>query len=111
MTKISLTRRQLAQMALTGAAAALIPATVQAQDTGNTTMPTPNTPGEGIALASVVPLNVGYALTETQAKEVAAALKDYPAAFSKVRAYGVPDDVAPAWAGIFPPARTGKGRA
>lgn len=110
MTTFSLTRRQLARMALTGAAATLVPATVEAQNSENPTTTISLSPSEGAMLANAVPFNVGYALTEVQTREVAAALKDYPAAFSKARAYALPDDIGPAWVGTVPPPRSGKGR-
>ncbi len=106
---ISLTRRQLAQAALAGAAATLLPEAAPAQNT-EPAMPATTSPGEADALTHAVPFNVGYVLSETQVKEVAGALKDYPGAFAKARAYAIPDDIAPAWAGSSPPARPGRGR-
>lgn len=106
MTKTSLTRRQLAQRALAGVAGTLLASTASAQNTTETSplMPASSkTPDEGPFLAEAVPLSAGYALTETQAKEVANALKDYPGAFGKARTYPIPDDVAPAWNSTLPP--------
>ena len=68
MTTFSLTRRQLARMALTGAAATLVPATVEAQNSENPTTTISLSPSEGAMLANAVPFNVGYALTEVQTR-------------------------------------------
>lgn len=63
----------------------------------------PNTPlNEGQLLIQLVPVAAGYALTETQAKEAALQLKDYPGGFSKARAYALPDSVGPAFAADAP---------
>lgn len=62
---------------------------------------------EGSLLTQLAPINAGYALTETQAKEVALQLKDYPGAFAKARAYALPDDTGPAFTADAP---TRKGR-
>jgi hypothetical protein len=110
MTNFSLTRRQLVQVALTGAATTLIPASAEAQNFANSAPASANSTSEGAALAGVIPFNVGYAQTPTQATEAAAALKECEAAFSKARAYALPDDVAPAWVAALPPPRNGKGR-
>lgn len=64
---------------------------------------TPVTDTEGSYLTKIVPLNAGYALSDAQAKEVAAQLKDYPGGFAKARAYALPDDVGPAFAADAPP--------
>ncbi len=66
---------------------------------------TPVTDTEGTYLTKMVPLNAGYALSDAQAKEVAAQLKDYPGGFAKARAYVMPDDVGPAFAADAPPRR------
>lgn len=105
MTKNVLTRRELAQMAVAGAAGTLLaPAPTQAQDA------TTGAPNEGEALAQAVALTVGYTLTATQTKEVAGALKDYPGAFAKARAFDIAHDVEPAWTPYTPPAPPRKGR-
>ncbi len=57
---------------------------------------------EGSLLTQTVPLAAGYALSETQTKEVAAQLKDYPGGFAKARAYALPDDIGPAFASLAP---------
>ena len=104
MTKIALTRRDLARLAVAGTAGALLPATAQAQEVS------PEVLNEGEALAQTAALSVGYALTATQAREVAGALKDYPGAFTAARAYDIPDDIGPAWTPNTPPAPPRKGR-
>ena len=71
-------------------------------------MPIANTQTEGEALAQAVTLNVGYALSETQAKEVTQALKDYPGSFAKARAYHLPNDISPSWASTAPQQEDGK---
>ncbi len=60
---------------------------------------------EGSLLTKLVPLVAGYTLSDSQAKEVAAQLKDYPGGFAKARAYALPDDVGPAFAADAPPHR------
>ena len=69
-------------------------------------MTTPTTEGElpteGELLTRLVPVAAGYTLSDAQAKEVAAQLKDYPGGFSKARAYALPDDVGPAFAAAAP---------
>ena len=60
---------------------------------------------EGSLLTKLVPLAAGYTLSGSQAKEVAAQLKDYPGGFAKARAYALPDDVGPAFAAEAPPRR------
>ena len=111
MTNTSLTRRELARLAA-GMAGALLPAPASAQTAESTPMtssPPPNTPDEGAALARAVPLSAGYALSEAQTREVALALKGYPGAFGKARAFALPDDVGPAWVSTPPPpASTGR---
>lgn len=105
MTKIELTRRELARLAVAGAAGTLLPARhAEAQGAP------PEASNEGDALAQAVALNVGYALTATQTKEVAGALKDYPGTFAKARAYDIGYDVEPAWTPYTPPVPPRKGR-
>jgi len=67
----------------------------------------PRTP-EGDLLTRLVPVNVGHALSSTQAKEVALQLKDYPGGFAKARAFALPDDVGPAFAADAPPRKEGR---
>ena len=120
MSNLPLTRRQLAQQAL--AAVLLLPALAsptraQVVDPGPDVPPplptAPVTPAaaaainEGPLLTQLVPINAGYVLTQTQAKEVALQLKDYPGAFAKARAYVLPDEIGPAFAADAP---TRKGR-
>lgn len=57
---------------------------------------------EGDLLTQLVPVNVGYALSDAQAKEVAMQLKDYPGGFAKARAYVLPDEIGPAFAADAP---------
>ena len=65
-------------------------------------MQTPETKTEGELLTQLVPAAAGYTLSETQAKEVAAQLQDYPGGFAKARAYALPDDIGPAFAALAP---------
>lgn len=127
MTKLipssPLTRRELARQALAGTAGVLLaalPAPAQVVDPAPaapllpqtstqkaTSMPnTPHTEGqsktEGELLIQLVPVAAGYALSETQAKEAAAQLKDYPGGFAKARAYPLPDSIGPAFAADAP---------
>lgn len=62
--------------------------------------PIPMTEGE--MLTQLVPIAAGYTLSETQTKEVALQLKDYPGGFAKARAYALPDDIGPAFAADAP---------
>ena len=131
MTKL-LTRRELARQALAGTAGAALaflalPVRAQAVDPLPTAPPpllpkpiqntlpmptlltqtpekaqTPETTTEGELLTQLVPVAAGYTLSETQAKEVAAQLQDYPGGFSKARAYPLPDDIGPAFAALAP---------
>lgn len=112
------TRRELARQALAGTAGVLLasalPARSQVVDPNpavppplptsvpkTTTMP--NLPlTEGAILLQLVPVAAGYTLTETQAKEAALQLKDYPGGFAKARAYALPDAVGPAFAADAP---------
>lgn len=72
------------------------------------TMPMPATPKatpgttEGELLTQLVPVAAGYTLSESQAKEAALQLKDYPGGFAKARAYALPDAVGPAFAALAP---------
>ncbi len=121
-----ITRRDVARWALAGAAGALLtPAlasavAAQVVDPGPDAPPAlplpaaplPDAPPPGVApakpsaegdlLTRLVPVNVGYALSSTQAKEVALQLKDYPGGFAKARAFALPDDVGPAFAADAP---------
>ncbi len=123
--QLSLTRRELARQALAGTAGLLgtagvllaaLPARSQVVDplpavppplptsepTQNPT-PMPNTPlTEGQLLTQLVPVVAGYTLSETQAKEAALQIKDYPGGFAKARAYALPDDIGPAFAADAP---------
>ncbi len=116
MSNSTLTRRELAQRAIAGALlfpAAASQARAQVVDpVPDVPPPLPTTPvaaatNEGSLLTQLVPINAGYTLTETQAKEVALQLKDYPGGFAKARAYVLPDDIGPAFAADAP---TRKGR-
>jgi hypothetical protein len=116
----TLTRRELARRALAGAAGALFtPALASAasaqvvDQTPAAPPPLPTTPidaksidakpmNEGDLLTQLVPINVGYALSDAQTKEIALQLKDYPGGFAKARAYVLPDDVGPAFAADAP---------
>lgn len=116
MTKPTLTRRELARQALAGTAGVLLaalPARSQVVDPlpaappplptppkATDMPPTPET--EGAILTRLVPVAAGYALSETQAKEAALQLKDYPGGFAKARAYVLPDDIGPAFAADAP---------
>lgn len=67
--------------------------------------PTPNQPTptpEGELLTRLVPVAAGYTLSETQTKEVAAQLQDYPGGFAKARAFALSDAVGPAFAAVAP---------
>ena len=131
MTKL-LTRREMARLALAGTTGVLlslalpagaqvvdplpaappplpVPPTKPTQNAGP--MPSPSTPEaptpetpttEGELLTRLVPVAAGYTLSETQAKEVAAQLKDYPGGFAKARAFALPDDIGPAFAATAP---------
>ena len=113
------TRRELARQALAGTAGVLLasalPARSQVVDPNpavppplptsvpkTTPMPTTPTTTEGQLLIQLVPVAAGYTLTETQAKEAALQLKDYPGGFAKARAYALPDAVGPAFAADAP---------
>lgn len=122
MTKLipnsPLTRRELARQALAGTAgvllAAALPAQAQVVDPAPAAPPLPTsssaqnatsmstTHAEGEILVQLVPVAAGYALSETQAKEAADQLKDYPGGFAKARAYVLPDSVGPAFAADAP---------
>ena len=71
-------------------------------------MPMPATPEatpgttEGELLTQLVPVAAGYTLSDSQAKEAALQLKDYPGGFAKARAYALPDDIGPAFAALAP---------
>jgi hypothetical protein len=132
MTKTTLTRRDLARKAFAGAAGALLtslalparsqvvdpmpaippplpsPAPMQNQTPAQNSIPTQSqtpmtTPTtEGSLLIQLVPIAAGYTLTDTQAKEVALQLKDYPGGFAKARAYALTNDIGPAFAADAP---------
>ncbi len=124
MTKLipssPLTRRELARQVLAGTAGVLLaalpagaqvvdpappapppPASTSQTPQNATPMPTTSVT-EGQLLTQLVPVAAGYALSETQAKEAAAQLKDYPGGFAKARAYILPDSVGPAFAADAP---------
>lgn len=104
-TQNRVTRRELARLAVTGVSAALLTTHTASAAPPTTAMPdpTPKPPNEGDLLIQAVPINVGYALTETQTKNVKSQLDGYPGTFAKARAYIIPDDVGPAFA-TLPPA-------
>lgn len=116
MTNLILTRREMARCALAAAAGTLlaaIPASAQVVDANPAVAPVPPPPPvattppnagltEGKILISLVPVVAGFALTETQAKEVVLQLKDYPGDFAQVRAFAIPEDVSPAFAADTP---------
>lgn len=112
MSKLSLSRRDLARLTVAGAAGAMLAATSAQGQTPDAPTPLNTTPDEGAALTEAVRRNVGYPLTETQAKEVEKALKGYPGPFAKARAFEIPDDIGPAWTPDTPgvPPRKGRGR-
>ena len=115
MTKQTLTRRELARRALAGAAGALLTPALASAASAQVVDPLPAAPpplpttpidakpmNEGDLLTQLVPINVGYALSDVQAKEVALQLKDYPGGFAKARAYVLPDEIGPAFAADAP---------
>ncbi len=115
MTKQTLTRRELARRALAGAAGALLTPALASAAAAQVVDPLPAAPpplptspidakpmNEGDLLTQLVPINVGYALSDAQTKEVALQLKDYPGGFAKARAYVLPDEVGPAFAADAP---------
>ena len=116
MTNLILTRREMARCALAGAAGVLlsaVPTQAQAVDAAPAVFPAlPPAPvtvpppavglTEGKILISLVPITIGYSLTETQSKEVALQLQDYPGDFAQVRAFVIPEDVSPAFAANAP---------
>jgi len=116
MTNLILTRREMARCALAAAAGTLlasVPASAQVVDanpalppilTPAPVAPTPPSTGltEGKILISLVPVMAGFALTETQAKEVVLQLQDYPGDFAQVRAFAIPEDVSPSFAADAP---------
>ncbi len=107
MTKNELTRRDFARLTVAGAAGTLLPA---AAAHAQAAPPRPEGPTEGETLAQLVAMDVGYPLTDTQAREVASALKGYPGAFAAARAYHIPNDIEPAWTPYAPPVPPRKGR-
>jgi len=97
MTNDRLSRRQLVAGALVGAAAMVLQSSSGAAEADAETPSLKTGAIEGALLTALVSVNVGYQLTETQAKEVAAQLKDYPGGFAAARKRAIPDDVAPAF--------------
>lgn len=108
MTNLILTRRELALRALAGAAGAMLlasPTEAQVVDQTPAIPPlpiTPAAPSEGQLLIQLVPLVAGYALTDTQTREVALQLKDYPGDFASARSFVIPDEIGPAFAADAP---------
>ena len=115
MTKQTLTRRELARRALAGAAGVLLTPALASAASAQVVDPLPAAPpplpttpidakpmNEGDLLTQLVPINVGYALSDAQTKEVALQLKDYPGGFAKARAYVLPDEIGPAFAADAP---------
>jgi hypothetical protein len=115
MTNKTLTRRELAQRALAGAAGVLLAPALASSASAQVVDPLPAAPpplpatpidakpmNEGDLLTQLVPINAGYALSDVQTKEVALQLKDYPGGFAKARAYVLPDEVGPAFAADAP---------
>ncbi len=66
-------------------------------------------PSEGDGLTQALPAAAGYALSGSQAKEAALALKGYPGGFAKARAFALANDVEPAFAPYAPTAPAKKG--
>ena len=121
MSNPTLTRRELAQRALSGAAGAVLVSTLASQARAQVVDPAPAAPpplpipaqaasapttpipgAEDALLIALVPLVAGYTPSDVQAREVALALKDYPGGFAKARAYALPDEVGPAFAADAP---------
>ena len=116
MTNLILTRRELARCALGGAAGALllaVPSAAQVVDPAAGIPPVPPTlptlplpaslpSTEGRLLLLLLPLLTGYPLTETQSRETALQLQDYPGDFAQVRAFPLPEDIGPAFAADAP---------
>lgn len=105
---LPLTRRQLAQLALAGTASALLmtPNAPTPAEAAPALLPKPT---EGEALTQAVPAAAGYALSESQSKEAALALKGYPGSFSKARVFAIANDIEPAFAPYAPAAPGKKG--
>ena len=109
MTNDRLSRRQLVAGALVGAAAMVLQSSSGAAEADTETLSPKTGATEGELLTSLVPVNAGYQLTETQTKEVPAQLKDYPGGFAVARKRAIPDDVAPAFIPSPPrPVKRGK---
>ncbi len=108
---LPLTRRDLARLALAGTASALL-MTPNAPTPAEAAPANATKPSEGDALTQAVPAAAGYALSESQSKEAAQALKGYPGAFAKARAFPLPNDVEPAFMPYAPsmPAKKGASR-
>ncbi len=105
---LSLTRRDLARLALAGTASALLMST-NAPKSADAAPADPQKPDEGKPLSEAVPGAAGYAPSESQTREAMAALKGYPGAFAKARAFPLPNDVEPAFVPYAPTARAKKG--
>jgi len=108
---LPLTRRDLARLALAGTASALL-MTPNAPTPAEAAPALPPKATEGDALTQAVPAAAGYALSESQSKEAALALKGYPGAFAKARAFPLANAVEPAFAPYvpLPPAKKGASR-
>jgi hypothetical protein len=114
MSKQTYTRRELGRQVLASAVGVVLTSSLAASAQAPVVDPLPAAPppiltppdaspaNEGPLLTQLVPINVGYSLSDTQAKEVALQLKDYPGAFAKARAYVLADDIGPAFAAVAP---------
>ncbi len=112
---LSLTRRDLARMALAGTASVLL-MTTNAPTYADDAPALPAKPAEGTAkpiegeaLSEAVPTAAGYTPSESQKREAMAALKGYPGAFAKARAFPLANDVEPAFMPYPPTAPAKKG--
>ncbi len=114
-TKHLITRRDWARQTVAGAAGVLLasalpapaapPPVVDPAPAFPPPLPAPAAAApttEGDILIRLVPAAAGYALSDTQAKEAALQLRDYPGGFAKARAYPLPDSVGPAFAAAAP---------
>ncbi len=105
---LPLTRRDLARLALAGTASALL-MTPNAPTPANAAPAVVPKPNEGDALTQAVPGAAGYTPSASQTREAMAALKGYPGAFAKARAFPLPNDVEPAFVPYAPTAPAKKG--
>lgn len=105
---LPLTRRDVARLALAGTASALLMTTNAPTYAADAPADAPK-PDEGKALGQAVPGAAGYAPSESQTREVLAALKGYPGGFAKARALVIPNDVEPAFVPYAPQAPAKKG--